>query len=135
MSSLPPQPVTCSSPVISTVQDGSPVKSAAFQSSSYDDPADSCLPGPSKAHHAADAVASSSKGKERQKRLSQVVPKRPDSRKLPNEEEPWEPKNVLSFGRTAWVDTLWLMLTIHCRWRRYPRTLQPFPPQAAYEPD
>src|SRR5205807_1093990 len=98
MSSTPPQPIVPSLPASTPLQNRSPVKSVGSQSSFT---AESFRPGTSDGRHAAEAIASSSKGKEKQKRLSQVVPRRPKGKELVKEGEPWEAKNILSFGKDS----------------------------------
>ena len=84
----PPQP-------ISSVQNGSPIKSSNDSVLSSEEAARSGASG------SGNTVGQSalSKGKEKQKRLSQVVPKRPKDKELVNEDAPWEAKNVLCFGK------------------------------------
>ena len=105
MSSTRPQPIIPSLPANTPLQNRSPVKSIGSQSYLYDDDvpltAESFRPGTSDGRHVAEAVASSSKGKEKQKRLSQVVPRRPKGKELVKEGEPWEAKNILSFGKDS----------------------------------
>jgi hypothetical protein len=102
MTSSEGKPAIPSLPASIPLQNESPTKSTGSQSSSYFDTAprtgEPFRPGTSSGRHTVEAVASSSKGKERQKRLSDAVPRRPQDQELVQEWEPWEAKNILSFG-------------------------------------
>jgi hypothetical protein len=104
MNSLQTPPVA-SPPDSSSLQNGSPIKSVFSQNSLGEDSAahiqNAPNAGSSQLRPATGATASSSRDKQNQKRLSQVVPQRPKDKELVNEEEPWVAKNVLSFGMMA----------------------------------
>jgi hypothetical protein len=100
-------PQAASPPDRSLLENGSPIKNVVAQSQSSlgeylaAQVDDSTNGGPSQRRDATGATASS-KDKQSQKRLSQVVPQRPKGKELVNEEEPWDAKNVLSLGMMAY---------------------------------
>jgi hypothetical protein len=94
-------PVNASFPATSSEPNGSPVKGIGSQQPVHDDSLGTVdnLSGPSEDYLSPNVIALlSANSDEKQKRLAQVVPKRPKSSEIANEDKPWEAKNILSFG-------------------------------------
>lgn len=124
-------------PDSSSLGNGGPTKSVFSQSDLGEDVPDPALKsinaGPPESRNATDTTTSAAKGKDKQKQISQVVPKRTEDKRIVHEEEPWDAKNVLSFGMIAYsIFNPLPLIEIH-RWWWHTWIIQPTHPPTTDE--